>query len=373
MTQQIASIARAITSGSNFFRRRLCPGSHREEAKYAPEPDNEYSEEGKLLHSLFYTGERPDTLTMPQQEVLTLADSYTERFIDRVQTIEGIGEAEFETDREVSLSFRKGNAVLFPGHADLIITWPSKSVRAVIDAKFGMLEVDDAPNNDQLVIYAIQAGQVAPVNRTHVALVQPRNFGPRLTEAAYSLGRLHDAAADALRVWNAAQAGDAPLIAGEKQCHFCRAKARCPAFAQKFGQIEVARLMAIESCSDDQLIRLHEGCSLAYKIREQVSGELRRRIERQQITEYALGNSGDERTVKDAGMFYQVFKAVFGDLPGWSAARFDACREISWGKLETYVRELTGFSEKKAKERVREIADPFCTITPKAKRIVRAT
>jgi hypothetical protein len=363
---------RAVTSASNYFRRRLCLGSGREEAKYGPEPDTEYSEEGKLLHRLYLTGERPDYLTVPQWEVLDTADNKSREFIEQVERENSIPDgAPQQLDREVSLSLRLENVYTMPGHADVIITYPEHGIRIILDAKFGYLEVDEAPNNDQLAIYEVMAQQGWPTKVTYVAIVQPRNFGPRITTARYDVDTLASREREILRVWKDNQKPDAPLTAGEKQCHFCRAKAKCPAYLERFAPLYVREERAIELCTNEELVRLREACAFAHKIAEQVNAECRRRTESGRFPGFKLQNSGDDRTVKDSDGMYQAFKTSFQQYPGWSATAYDACREVVWGKLEAFVKTLTRQSDKKVKELVREIADPFCTITPKAKRVVR--
>lgn len=361
---------RAVTSASNFFRRRLCVGSAHEEAKYGPEPDTEFSDEGRLLHRYFMTLEMPEILTLPQREVLSLANHYGRSFGEQVMAQEAIGEdAEMETDREVALIFRDGPTELMPGHADIVYTWRGRGVRVIIDAKFGMGEVEEAPTNDQLAIYACMTQQADPVERTHVAIVQPRNFGKRMTTAVYD--------ADAIEIADSSIAADfyrsqkgGPLTAGS-HCHFCRAKVKCEEYGKTMFALYAPSSRAIETLENPELIRLHEAIQFANKIKDQVHDEIRLRIESERITELKLGNSGDKRTVINPAGLFQAFMNEFKENPKWSASKFDQCRDIVWGRLETYVRELTGSSEKKAVELIKTISEPFITATPNQKKIQR--
>jgi hypothetical protein len=363
---------RAVTSASNFFRRRLCLGSGNEEAKYGPEPDTEYSEDGKLLHRYFLTlmEEWPAEMTQPQREVLSLANSYAQKFIDDVILHESLEAEAYETDREVFLTFSDKGKELMPGHADLILTFAGASVRILIDAKFGVLEVDSAADNDQLSIYACMAQQRWPVNRTYIAIVQPRNFGPRITSAFYDRVAINAASISIARDFYRSQ-NEGLLTPGPRQCHFCRAKVKCPAYLSTFSALYVPAGRAIEQCSDEEIVSLHEACQFASKIREQVSIEMRYRIHAGRITTHVLGNSGDDREVIDATGMFQAFASHFAGYPGWSALRYDACRKMSWEKLETYVRELTGLSEKKVKTLIDEISAPFVQRTAKQKKILK--
>ena len=365
---------RAVTSASNFFRRRLCIGSGHEEAKYGPEPDTEFSEEGKILHRYFLTNpiDWPDSLTTQQREVLSLANVYARNFIAEVERTEGIAEDEvWETDREVPLIFSHGGQELMPGHADFIRTYRERSLRIVIDAKFGVMEVDEAPDSDQLAIYACMADQKWPVDRTHVAIIQPRNFGPRMSSAEYGSIALARAADSIAEDFHRSQKGG-PLTPGAKQCHFCRAKVKCEAYQQKFFAVYTPGERAIETLDNEQLVKVHEAISFANKIAKQVSEEMRNRVSDGRITTHVLQNSGDDRRVINPTGLFNAFASTFAGNPKWSAARYDECRDMSWGKLEDYVRELTGASsDKKAKETTARICEPFIFSMPKAKKVVR--
>lgn len=371
---------RAVTSASNFYRRRLCIGSGIEEAKYGPEPDTEYSEEGRLLHRYFLTLPQswPKDLTAPQREALASANHYAGKFIEDVLNQEGVDEDTYrETAREVGLLFfgpgGKGDASgepLMPGHADIITTFPEYGFRFVIDAKFGVTDVDDAPDNDQLAIYACMAQQIQPMIRTHVAIIQPRNFGPRMSSAVYTAEGIV-AATEAITKDFLRSVKGGQLTAGKKQCHFCRAKVACPAYRQKFYAVYSPGAQAIETIENDKLIEVHEACAFAAKIGKQVSEEMRKRIDDGRITTHKLQNSGDDREVINPTGMYHAFKTNFEGNPKWNATRYDECRQIAWGKLEDYVRELTGLPEKRAKEIVTELSAPFVKATPKAKRVVR--
>lgn len=364
---------RAVTSASNFYRRRLCVGSHFEEAKYGPEPDTEYSVEGRLLHSYFLTLPQswPKDLTTPQREALASANHYASAFIDDVLAVEGVDEdTHRETVREIGLTFYYAGEALMPGHADIITTFLDRSFRIVIDAKFGVQDVDDAPDNDQLAIYACMAQQVQPVARTHVAIIQPRNFGPRMSSAMYSAEAIVIAGESIAKDFFRTQAGG-PLTPGKKQCHFCRAKVACDAYRKTFFQVYAPGAQAIETLDNETLVKVHEACSFAAKISKQVNEEMRTRITKGSITTHKLGNSGDDREVTAPLAMYNAFKSNFEGYKGWSATDYDACREVAWGKLEAYVRKLTGCSEKKAKELVDELSGPFVKKTEKAKRVLR--
>lgn len=354
------AMKRATTSASNLFRRKLCPGSARLEEGLAEE-ESEFSEEGTMLHKLFLTGERPDTLTIEQKEALDTADAHAREFFRELREHFDISEDEpFEDERDVPL----GNEWL-TGHADYIRTWPLRGVCAIADAKMGFMEVDAAADNLQLVAYAVLRG----ADYTGVCIVQPRNFGPRSTKALYKPNSINDAARQIREIVANSRTPDAPLIAGQKQCHYCKAKPICPAYKEKFLALERHDLpLAIETVSNEQLEQLHTAIAFAQKIARSVNDEMRERIEAGQLPGWKLQNAGDITECTDP---LGLMNKLIEEVPGLTAKQFDDCRKVEWGKLEYIVGELLKLSERKVKDVIRPLATPFVTRTPKAKRIVR--
>lgn len=363
---------RATTSASNVFRRKLCPGSGRLEDGIE-EVDSEYSGEGAMLHTLFKTGNRPETLKVEQAEALNLADYYADEFFGNVRThFEIPDDAPFVDEREVGLLFYAADGrALFPGHADLIRSWPAQKVRAVIDAKFGFMEIDSAPDNLQLASYAVMRQQVSKAKAVAVAIDQPRNFGPRLSQAMYTADAIKAAAAELEQIVRASEEDDAPLIAGDKQCHFCRAKTKCPAYREKYMAIHAAGARPIQEATNAELEKMHEAIAFAMKVKDDVSGEMRRRILAGEMPGWKLQNSGDDVELLDTMGFYNALRDRFQGEPRFTPKAFDDCRAMQWGKLASLMQTLLGNSEKKAKEFIKLMSEGFVSRVPKAKRIVR--
>lgn len=377
----MSGIQRAVTSASNLFRRKLCPGSARQEARYGQE-DSEYSAEGTLLHAAYM---RPigDVNWRPysteQIELVKYANTLTVEFIAQFKAHIGIPEdadSIIEYEVELMLLDEHGNP-LAPGHADYVETWPEYSARCVIDAKFGWVEVDEAPENDQLAHYAIGKYQVSPVHHTGVAIAQPRNYGPRISTAIYTEDAIQTAIAGLGKIVRDSEKPDAPLIPSAKACNHCRAKVDCEAYKAPIMALEKQGLplekkdlpLAVKTLTSDKLAGLHRAIAFGKKIDKPVTDEIRTRAEEGRMPNWKLQNTGDDREVTDPLSFWQAFKNRFHETPNF-AMRFDECREMSWGRLTALVMELTGENEKKAKALIEELGAGFVTKTPKAKRVV---
>lgn len=361
---------RAVTSASNIFRRRLCPGSAAMEAPYG-EVDSEFSKEGTNLHPLFLTPERPDWLDTEQRQALDMAEFYANEFFATVRRAFSIPEdAEYFDERDASLVLRDFDGTeLFPGHADVIRTWPKYRVRGLVDAKFGFMEVDHAADNLQLASYFAMREQQSSAIGTGVAIIQPRNFGPRFTQAMYDPASLQSVVRELAGIVKDSQQPEAPLIPGDKQCHFCKAKSVCEAYKAKFETLQYLEPeLAVQSLPAEQLEQLHVIIVRAAKLAPEVREEMRKRIEAGTMPGWKLQNSGDDVTLKDSLGFFDALREY---MPTLTAKAYDDCREIQWGKLTDLVQRLLSISEKKAKEFLKTVSVPYATRLPKAMKVVR--
>lgn len=366
---------RAVTSASNLFRRALCPGSAAMEAQFS-EADSEFSVEGTLLHSLFMLPpeQYPDIkLTDEQREAVECANFHARDFIRQFCEDNSIpDDAEFIDEREVTLEIYWSGFPLFPGHADFIRHWPSHGVAVVIDAKFGFMEVEDACENLQLSTYAAGWALTRPYHVTSkvgVAIVQPRNFGPKKSVAQYDSKGLVDAHLEIVRVFRESEQPDAPRNPSLKACHFCRAKAACPEYKAKFMQLSPELSAAITTLENDQLARMYEAVKFAAKVADEVRDEMRARILAGTLPGFKLGNSGSTRRLVDGVGLFVAMSKRFPDAEHFPI-QYNRCLEMVWGRMEELFASLAGVSEAKAKEFVREIAAPFVEEKEKEKRIL---
>lgn len=366
-------LTRAINSASNIFRRKLCPGSGFEEAKYGEE-SSEYSESGQRQHAQFM---RPDPdysgLTDDEANTVHYANKLAEGFISQFMEENSIPpEAPFIEEWEVPLVFHDfQNKPLFPGHADYVRTWPEQSARVILDFKSGYLEVTEAADNDQLAAYAVSRNQAGKASVTGVAIIQPNNFGPKTSTAIYMPDALHAAQKELINVHHAALHPSAELVPGLRQCQYCRAKAACHAYTGTFILLAEKKEVAVETLEDHTLIRLWEAVGFADKISKAIRGEMRRRVTLEQLPGFKLRNMGSERKVIDHAKLYQAFFGYFHAYEGWTAKDYDDCRDMGWGKLNDMVRKFTGLSEKKADELIDELCKGCIVETEKAKAVTR--
>ena len=253
---------------------------------------------------------------------------------------------------------------LFPGHVDLCREWPDYGARAICDFKSGFGEVSEAEQNEQLACYAVMRQQERPARLTGVAIVQPNNFGPRMTTALYDAAALETARAEILRIWNATLPPNAPLVAGEEQCRNCKAKVFCEAYRAKFLVVDEYKTRAIDQLTPDELAQCMDAIRFANRIKDDVSARLVELISAGKMPGWELKNTGSTTTVTDlTGAMMAIVNRADGKIT------FDEVRSfltLSTSKVATLLHEK-GLPEKGAKVLVDAAVAPFATITEKGK------
>jgi RecB family exonuclease len=126
------------------------------------------------------------------------------------------------------------------GTADIIVLDQKACNIEVIDYKHGMGKMVE-PDCLQLMIYGAAAVQNfawmmdSPVKTVTTTIVQPRKAhdeGP-VRSVSYTIGAITDGAEQAIIKANEIKKGDTEFSPSESACQWCKAKADCPAFAEK--------------------------------------------------------------------------------------------------------------------------------------------
>lgn len=236
----------ARLSPSSRHRWGLCPGSVREEAKYPEPPSGPAAADGTHSHTLLEHCIKHDTwpasligLEMEDHEgKFVVDDERAARVQVAVDYINGRpGSVASET--RVDPAFLVGRRDL-AGTVDVTIYDAASQALEIVDYKDGV-GVIDAAFNPQLEQYAlgvlasIEANRI-PVQNVTMTIVQPRNKVRGLpTVSSHTVSAsyiLNDVRREILDQAYAVDAPDAPLVPGEKQCRWCRAKGACPALTQ---------------------------------------------------------------------------------------------------------------------------------------------
>jgi len=304
----------AKLSPSKRSRWALCPGSIREEAKYPDTGSGPAAADGTHSHTLLEHCIK-NGLSDPMDQVgETFTDHEGTFKVDadraaRVKTaIEYIRERSMNGMFKV-ISEQKVDPEFLLGRKDLSGTVDCQIIGPdwieLIDYKDGM-GVVSAEGNMQLEQYAygVLAGYKLPVNgaypfNTHrMTIIQPKlalRGMPAITSHEVSVRSLLDNMGTIITQAAATDKPDAPLVPGESQCKFCRAKGSCAALAGNVMKevgimfqpvvtetLDVAQQSADKDpaqMDDAQIRQIMEAAPLMRQLLEAVEKEAMRRME----------------------------------------------------------------------------------------------
>lgn len=327
----------AQLSPSKRHRWALCPGSVREEAKYPEQSAGPAAIDGTHSHTLLEHCIKAGLADPTLMVGVRLMDDEGEFVIDadraarvkmaieyvksRVTHLNGMAEVVPET--RVDPQWFTGRDDL-SGTVDIQII--GGGVLEIIDYKDGMAEVP-AEGNLQLEQYAL--GKLAECRKGHnvpdqypwyevrMTIIQPklalRGGGTPITTWTVPVSELLTKISVLVDQARATDNPDAPLIPGDSQCKYCRAKGACSALAgnvmKEIGVMfqpiadqtfEIAQQSADRDpavMSDDQIRQVMEAAPLMRQLLEAVEKEALRRLEAgQSIPGLKLVNGRGSRT-----------------------------------------------------------------------------
>lgn len=239
----------ATLSPSARHRWGACPGSVREEAKY-PEPSGgAAANDGTRTHTLLEQFIKEGKYDIGYPDIgKTFTDEFGTFTLDaeranRLNVALGYIRTRVAESGTTPIPEQRVHPDGYVGRADMSgtvdVQLPGKDIYEIIDYKDGMAPVE-AKDNPQLEQYAI--GAMAGLDQTNlpksfqVTIIQPRLSvkGMPVISSHNIPTKLLLARADVLKAEAAAtDEPDAPLVPGESQCKYCKAKGACPALATK--------------------------------------------------------------------------------------------------------------------------------------------
>lgn len=303
----------AQLSPSKRSRWALCPGSIREEAKYPEQASGAAAIDGTHSHTLLEMCIK-QSIRATELIGVTLAD-HEGNFVvdkdraDRVQiALDYIDKQWVATECQI-LAESKVDPAFLLGRGDLSGTVDvqllSNDTLELIDYKDGM-GVVSAEGNLQLEQYAygVLAGYKLPINGTYPfkyvkeTIIQPklalRGMNP-ISSSTVTVASLMENIGTIVKQAAATDQPDAPLVPGESQCKFCRAKGSCAALASNVMKeigimfqptvmqpLDMAQQSANKDPStmdDAQIAQIMEAAPLMRQLLEGVEKEALRRLD----------------------------------------------------------------------------------------------
>jgi hypothetical protein len=307
----------AKLSPSKRSRWALCPGSVREEAKYPEDRSNDAAVDGTHTHTLLEHCIKHG-LSDPMDEVNEMFEDDDGTFVVDaaraarvVVAMNYIKQRMIESPNAKVFAETRVDPEWFTGRKDLSGTVDVQIIGGdtleIIDYKDGMATVD-AENNLQLEQYAIgklaeyklgwNADNQYPFKMVAMTIIQPkmalRNMLPItswVVPVSYLLGRIATLTNEARNT----DSPDAPLVPGESQCKYCRAKGSCSALASNVMKevgimfqpivtqtLDVAQQSADKdptTMDDAQIVQIMEAAPLMRQLLEGVEKEALRRLQ----------------------------------------------------------------------------------------------
>jgi hypothetical protein len=304
------STAHANLSPSKRHRWALCPGSVREEAAY-PDERNAAAIDGTHSHTLLEHRIKASAVDPLPMVGIKMKDHDGEFVVDAeraarvavaIQYIGGrmgecLGTAKVIAEQRVDPQWLLSRGDL-AGTVDVQIHDPLNEVLEIIDYKDGMNDAWDSAilQMEQYAVGALAALRIAkpnpyPFKTVRMTVIQPKltlRGGQAVRSVDYPVEKVVDEVARTIVIEAAAtDRPDAPLVPGEKQCKYCRAKGGCAALSTK--ALEVVDTVDITvsaaekdptKMTDEQIVQIMEAAPLLRQMLEGVEKEAQTRLER---------------------------------------------------------------------------------------------
>ncbi len=305
------STAHANLSPSKRHRWAACPGSVREEAAYPDERSGAAAIDGTHSHTLLEHCVKAGAADPSPMVGIKMKDDDGEFIVDadRVARVkvaidyikqrhaESLGIAQLIAEERVNPQWLLTRDDLH-GSVDVQIHDNLHGVLEIIDYKDGMNDAWDSAilQMEQYAVGALAGFKIAkpnpyPFKTVRMTVIQPKlalRGGQAIRSVDYPVEKVVDEVARTIVIEAAAtDRPDAPLVPGEKQCKYCRAKGGCAALSTK--ALEVVDTMDITASAaekdptkmtDEQIVQIMEAAPLLRQMLEGVEKEAQTRMER---------------------------------------------------------------------------------------------
>ena len=301
----------ATLSPSKRQRWAACPGSVREEAAYPDERSGAAAIDGTHSHTLLEHCVKAGAADPLPMVGIKMKDDDGEFVVDaeRAQRVkvaidyikqrhaESLGIAQLIAEQRVDPQWLLSRGDL-SGTVDVQIHDVLHGVLEIIDYKDGMNDAWDSAilQMEQYAVGALAGFKIAkpnpyPYKTVRMTVIQPKlalRGGPTIRSVDYPVDKVLDEVARTIVIEAAAtDRPDAPLVPGEKQCRYCRAKGGCAALSTKALQVvdtvDITASAAEKDptkMTDEQIVQIMEAAPLLRQMLEGVEKEAQTRMER---------------------------------------------------------------------------------------------
>ena len=372
-------------SPSKRYQFSACPGSVREQAKFPASESGPAAADGTHSHTLLdtciKTGLWPDafvgqTLTDHEGE-FTVDKSRADRVkvaVDYVCNVSPPGArvlAESRVEPEWLIGRKDmGGTVDIQIHADRVLE--------LIDYKDGMIDawISAIMQMEQYAV-GVLAGFKLPVNgaypfdRVRLTVIQPKlamRGGDAIRSKNYTTQEILAIIPALVKEAAATDAADAPLVPGESQCKYCRAKGSCSALAgnvmkeigvmfQPVQPVEMSVQAANKdpnTMSDQQIREIMEAAPLMRQLLDGVEAEALRRFQAGQVIpgfKAVYGRGSRAWNLSDEEMAERLIKMGVPKSSVWETKLVSVAKaeKLTWEKTKAGEKVKAQLSERQLK------------------------
>ena len=329
-------------SASIMDRLYACAGSHQACAGIE-DVESEAARSGSRIHALI-AGEDVDTPTSGELEMAATCLEIAERLVK-----DEFGNTIEECDRVTKEERLWSTGNTYSGKADLIVSVWDETI--IIDYKTGRGEVESPISNKQLRTLAVLASKhgYEKMKRIGVAIVQPLVTSTP-SVVWYTAGDIELARAELDMVVSQSAMPDAKRVAGDVQCKYCPAKARCPEANSVVAALTLIP-EAIMALSSEQLGQRLDACKLAESVIEAVRDEAKRRLESgEAVAGWEMKAGNTRESITDPQQVYTRFDAAGGTID-----QFMSAVTVAKAKLQDAYKLATGAKGKELSNRMESL------------------
>lgn len=343
-------------TGSMLAQLAGCPGSWRAQ-QGLPDEDSEYSASGDRVHAAlakrYYAVIESRVVAGPPDEDSPEWRACSEQERETVEILaarEAAVIAPFVEQHgppsEIKREWRcymvdAAGVPFFSSQLDVVYLWLSLAV--IFDYKSLWGDVPESSENYQLLaqVACLRDELASPYDTIFAAILQP-SAKPILCE--YTPEMQVQAQGKVVSLLNAANKADAPLVPGESQCRYCRAKLTCPALAVQTEAL--ARMPEKAILEKGNLGNILDACVTVEHFIEAARKEARRRLKAGEVVDgWQLKAGAEVRTITDPQ------KALDAMTPfGVSVESVLACCKVGIGDLEEAHKKASGLKGRAAKD-----------------------
>lgn len=261
-------------------------------------------------------------LTPEQEETLETCVIMEHEVLAIVAAEQKLSGQEYQEGSERELWLHRGLRPAISGHCDYWRYYPKARVLVILDRKFGRLEVQAAHDNLQLRTYAVQGAEEWDCAHVYVAIIQPRVHAPP-TLAHYTAEDLEKARYQLYHIIDSYSAPQAPRMASEDACQYCKARFDCPERTAVITTATPLAQLPVQSLTTEQMT----ACLTAIAMLDdswvdEIKREARARIEAGTLPGFALKENAPRRNIVSAfGAFHKLREAGFTDDDLFSVAK----------------------------------------------------